>query len=493
MTPKMKNDKGAVTVFFSAVMLILIAFFGALLETARYRAFASRLPQAVNAAADSLLACYDSRLFAEYGLLYYDNRDPLMTDLMLRAFFEPEADPGAGLIIKKPQLFKIEKPDITIKEGYSPVDNGGEDLFRQIMAIMKYQEAADIAEKLKSLIDGSENAQDIMDQAAKEGDELEDTDWQEKANELEKIDMGLTDEDEDPPPAFDGQVNERVKDDVGGSVIGQMENILAQELLSQVLPGREISNAVIESYAPDVEGSVEMEFYEKVLLGEYVLSYFGNINSPSGQGLAYEQEYILFGFSSDKVNLSLTIKQLFYFRAGMDLITIMVNKPLSSQAKGMAQMLVGWTGIPGLAGVVEIGLELAWAFGEAILDLRTITAGRSVPFYKKAAQFDSTLATILSHVLSGDGASSENGGIGYEMYMRFFLYQKNDVVLPRIMHMIETNLRAEDKGFTFSKLLYGFKVSASGTVRGLFFPAYRLYTEQSKEFVCSAESIRHYS
>ena len=55
------------------------------------------------------------------------------------------------------------------------------------MAIMKYQEAADIAEKLKSLIDGSENAKDIMDQAAKEGDELEDTDWQEKANELEKI------------------------------------------------------------------------------------------------------------------------------------------------------------------------------------------------------------------------------------------------------------------------------------------------------------------
>lgn len=494
----MKNENGSVTVYFSVVLLLLIALLGSLIEGARVTSMKVRLPQAARAAAESLLSCYERDLFSEYGLLYYRQDSLLLTEAKLYGFFLPEIDINAGKLIGHSQLLRLTKPSILMTEGYFALSGNAASFKKQVLELMKYQEIADLVQAMEDMIAGRENANECLDMVEDDRKSYESTDWQNKADEIEALNQGLDTDDENFVHAGNGQINENVQGDVNGSLIGGMEDFLGQAIVGAIL-GEKVSSAEANEiflYEPflDMEGEeIEMSFADRVLFDEYVMSYFGNLSNPSKTGIAYEQEYILNGFKADSMNLAFTLQNLLAVRGGMNLVSILADKDLRSQADLLSAVLVGWTGIEALVLLVRMMLYASWALGEGVLDVRALAHGGKIPFYKKANNFKSDIYNCLSLVLGGEEASSEYGGINYNMYMRYLLATASDEIYVRTMKMIDINMRIEDKGFSFVKMLYGFKIRADGYIKPIFGGAYRHLAGETDGYYISTEIEKSYN
>ena len=159
----------------------------------------------------------------------------------------------------------------------------------------------------------------------------------------------------------------------------------------------------------DVAGSGST--ISKLLFGEYVLEHFkmasdslqsgsGNYNSGDSVGgdsanedfsngnrgdmagagsLDYELEYILEGHASDRENLETVASKLLMVPICAGLCVYPDGSGKKAEAEAAALTLCTVIGLPELAEGAAQGILLAWAYGEAIMDIRTLISGGKVP------------------------------------------------------------------------------------------------------------------
>ena len=104
--------------------------------------------------------------------------------------------------------------------------------------------------------------------------------------------------------------------------------------------------------------------------------------------------------------------------------------------------LVGFTGNPGIIELAKMGIVVAWAYAESILDLRTLLAGGKVALIKSAENWTLGLSN-LSGAFSGTQKVKESeDGFSYEDYLQKMLYFETQEKLNyRAMDLIEKNVR----------------------------------------------------
>lgn len=82
----MRRNKGAITVYLSLIIVIIIAFTGGLIDASRMRAADAQVNRAVDNGTKSLLASYNADLNAQYGLFAFDanagNNSGMVTDVV---------------------------------------------------------------------------------------------------------------------------------------------------------------------------------------------------------------------------------------------------------------------------------------------------------------------------------------------------------------------------------------------------------------------------
>lgn len=144
--------------------------------------------------------------------------------------------------------------------------------------------------------------------------------------------------------------------------------------------------------------------------------------SDTGQ-LDYMIEFILCGNSSDKENLSKTLFEMSGIREGMNLAYILTDSEKKTQAYGLALSLVGFTGCEGAIRAAQYLILSAWAYGESIMDLRTLMKGGKVALYKSKDSWQLSLDNLLD--MKFDNNKEDDKGLAYEDYLRMLLLAKN--------------------------------------------------------------------
>ena len=232
----------------------------------------------------------------------------------------------------------------------------------------------------------------------------------------------------------------------------------------------------------DVAGSGST--ISKLLFGEYVLEHFkmasdslqsgnGNYNSgDSGGGdfvrgdsanedfsngnrgdmagagsLDYELEYILEGHASDRENLETVASKLLMVRFVPDYAYIQTDPEKKAEAEAAALTLCTVIGLPELTEGAAQGILLAWAYGEAIMDIRTLISGGKVPLVKNAEDWKLSLSGLMQLGSAGENVAADSGkdmesGLAYREYLRMLLFLKSqDEVGMRTLDMVEQNLK----------------------------------------------------
>lgn len=267
------------------------------------------------------------------------------------------------------------------------------------------------------------------------------------------------------------------------------------------LPSRQakgVSSALSEKEKP---AGVLRAFSERALTAEYTAHYFPCFLESEGSDISgetagrslkkpktfsYEQEYILFGSSSDRENLKAVVHRLLAVREAANLLTLFGDSGLRQEAERLALAITGAAFGP-LTGVLTFFIMTVWAFAESIADVRLLLSGTSLPFFKSADQWQISLSALSESGMklfgntktsqSGDFSAEERTGLDYQNYLKLFLFVQGRVENRyRMMDMIQTNLRRSQPEFRMEQCAC--RVEAKMRCEGLFVPIQRTAVQE---------------
>ena len=182
-----------------------------------------------------------------------------------------------------------------------------------------------------------------------------------------------------------------------------------------------------------------------LLFGEYLLEHFSMFTDEEKTGaLDYELEYILEGKASDRENLEAVVKKLMLLRFVPNYAYIQTDAAMKAEAEAMALTLCSLLAVPAITAAAAQVILLAWAYGETVMDLRSLLSGNRVPLIKSKESWQLSLSSLLTLGTEEDqseGMDTE-GGLLYREYLRMLLFlEKQESCAVRALGIIEQNLR----------------------------------------------------
>ncbi|MDO4476245.1 MAG: DUF5702 domain-containing protein [Lachnospiraceae bacterium] len=482
---------GVITVFFTLLSAVMIGFLFALLESARMEGARAQAVCVSDMASFSVFGEFERKVLKDFDVFALDGsggsgefsiervEDRLKHYLKLNA--EPNQDGIASLCFDP---WGLELTEGKVTKYALLTDQGGENFYQQVVGYMHETAWMDMTADLVSLyqktdeISGKkeqiEQEQKTADQQMEEISKAE----EEKKQELEAAgNPGDGEGQSDPSLQLPAPAEPAEKVENPLSTLRKLKN---KDLLEIVCPGMEISeNRVYSrelcSQRSKKKGNMAMKtpyggLVDDLLFREYLLDRFDCFTQPGRSKLKYELEYILSGKNGDWRNLKNVLKNMLAFRECVNYLYLSGDDASSSQVGTLAEMLIGWLGMPGLTGLLKHGLLLGWAYGESLCDVKRLTAGGRVPLQKDASTWQLSLTdlakldTWLDNIGGGKSEDAGGSGLNYREHLRVLLYiTPISQLKKRGLDMLELSIREDAKlsSFRADHCLVGMKTQIS--------------------------------
>ncbi len=445
------------TAFLSLIFILLVAFVGAVIESASIQTAANYRRADMNRAMESVFAEYQIDLLEAYDIFALEG-----------SYETGEYD--ERMLTDRLAYYGASDMDFTIDRIQFLTDQGGHPFFEQVITYMENKYGVDFLADLVDVADTWE-AQDAQ---AKEMEE-EQT-------------KGLSDLGEDVGKAQEEQAEnpERSRENLHGETMedwhtGSEENVLEKmnilkriPILPVVTPGsmqvseKAVTRSELVSHRELNQGEGDFSDQEgdtgtlgKLIFGQYVLDHFPTALSEGADGaLDYGIEYLIAGNATDRENLTEIANKLVIFRTVINMVYLEKCVAKKAEAEAAATALCTLVAAPYLATAATHVILGVWAYGESLVDMHTLLKGKKVPLTKTDATWTLSI-TNLWKMVSGDEAEDgktdddeeEKGGLemSYKDYLRMllFLTKKEDLTM-RTLDLIEQNLQTA-KGDTFFK------------------------------------------
>lgn len=450
--------KGEVTVYLSLVFILLISFAGAMLESASLQNVKNYRRADMTRAVESIFAEYQKELWEVYGIFSLEGsyETGSYSEELLKERLAYYGASGMNQEITRIQLL---------------TDQGASAFYEQVTAYMENKYGLDKVKKLVGQTDTWKAGEEALQNYERDGAKTE-QELQELLSQKEEFP-----EEENP--------------------LSHVAKLKSMPLVDLIMPkGRVMSKKSItlsemvshrkrnQGYGDFSDVAESGSTISKLLFGEYVLEHFkmasdslqsgnGNYNSGDSVGgdfvrgdsanedfgngnrgdmagagsLDYELEYILEGHASDRENLETVASKLLMVRFVPDYAYIQTDPEKKAEAEAAALTLCTVIGLPELAECAAQGILLAWAYGEAIMDIRTLISGGKVPLVKNAEDWKLSLSGLMQLGSAGENVAADSGkdmesGLAYREYLRMLLFLKSqDEVGMRTLDMVEQNLK----------------------------------------------------
>ena len=205
--------------------------------------------------------------------------------------------------------------------------------------------------------------------------------------------------------------------------------------------------------------------------GEF-LTHALDVSSKNSGGGQYQLEYLLHGKKSDRSNLEDTVSEIFLIRQGLNLIQILSDTGKREEAKSMAAVITGITGIAPLVEVMACFIMTVWAMGEALEDVRNLMEGGNVPLWKSSEEWNLSLEELLTMGMRGNvrEQSQDTRGMDYEQYLKLMLFAVDQgKKQTRIMDVVQAVIQKNEPGFRLENCVCDVDMQVTGCGKHVFF------------------------
>lgn len=406
------------TVFLSAMLLLLLSILCSVFEFSRQTVLTYVFDCGTAATTESCLAAYHRLLWDKYGVfsMYDDGTTEALMEENLQAY---------GEFGQNWYPFRVAEADFFPIEALT--DNHGEAFRRMAAAYMK-----------AGLGDGETVRQEEQEDPFAQGMELAKRLEAQYGGFFVRPSEGEETQEDSEKRGFLSSVVDGLKDWKNRAV----------ELL--VFPGMEFSARQIEAIEEEkaLASGERLSVVDRLLFKGYVCEKFPTLLKDVK---GYDLEYILGRGDTDRENLLEVAGTLLLIREGFNLMYLSSSDFRQGELKAAAIVLAAFTGQPELIDALQGFLMVCWGFAEAVGDVKTLVNGGKVPLFK----MDESWKTDLQSLLFGDretAAGSSGNGLSYEDYLRFLLLLKNEETIAlRALEVIQWRIREEEPGFSITQ------------------------------------------
>ena len=399
--------------FFSLVFLLFLTLVGALMESASIRLVRNHARADLDLAMESVFAEYHKELLSVYHIFALDagySTDTFSYENIVRRLDYYGGDSTENEIIGAELL----------------TDGSGEEFYRQALLYMTDRY-------------GMGGPGDEMDIANWTGRENEGEAYQKEQEDVcdtiaDKLsEAGETLPETDNPMSL---MTEWKQTGLLTLLLGDVQNLSNRSIPVDSLPThRTLREGTLSRGGRDGGAA------GKVLFGQYLLEHFTDYQDSEEEVAGkvwYETEYLLGGKASDRENLEAVLGKMILLRLPVNYGYLLTDEGKKAEAETMAAGLCTLLTVPGITELVKQAILIAWAYGESVMDLRTVTAGKKVAAVKSKETWSLSLDNLSG--LGGAGKEVESG-LGYRDFLRILLFlEKKEVVSMRALDLIEHEL-----------------------------------------------------
>lgn len=202
---------------------------------------------------------------------------------------------------------------------------------------------------------------------------------------------------------------------------------------------------------------------------EYIMDKFVCFTDVEpGTALDYEIEYVLYGHSTDMDNLTRVVMDIASLRSGVNMIYLIQDTEKMDATYNTAVSLVGAAQNEALNRIVQFLILYLWAYGEALMDIRTLFKGDEIAVYKTDDTWQLSLNNLMEMNFSDPGIEQE--GIDYEIFLRYLLFTAQDgEKAEHTMDLVELwMINNGRENFRLNKYIYGMDVTITYEVLGKY-------------------------
>ncbi len=409
---------GELTAFLSLIFLLLLALVGAALESASIQVLKNEKRADAGRATESVFAEYQKELLEKYEVF------------ALEGTYE-SGTMSEDAVLNRLSFYGAENMQITTEAVRYLTDENGRPFYHQAV---EYEKEKTGAAALGDLTGNIPLWQDQEQQTEEYGKENTETSV-ELEQMLQDEEQGLLQEDN--PLETVSQVR-----------AGGLLNIVLPEGFNLSQKTTELSDTVSHRNLRKGYGSLkapEDSGADAIFFNLYLADSFGNaVDQKEDTAFAYEMEYLLSGRSSDAENLEESVNKICMIRCAANYAYLLTDTTKQAEAEVLAGTLCTLLAVPGITTVVKHALLLAWAYGEAVVDVRTLLDGKKVPLAKTAQTWQISLTGLMNlkdaaSVQEGAGAET---GFSYGQYLQALLLMKGKEELSmRALDLVEQNMK----------------------------------------------------
>lgn len=420
--------RGEITAFISLVFVLLIGLIGAVIESASVQTAKNYRRADMDRALQSVFAEYHRELLTEYDIFgieagYETGKFSFENIVNRLEFYE-----AAGMT-QEPEKIQFL------------TDDNGQPFKEQAVRYMKNKMGIDLVEELAGKCATWEEQNKQSGSYEQEGSDIS-----------EELDAKLQEGESELPSENNPleNISNIKKSNLLNVVVSDPEQLSQKQISLGGLPSHRSLQKGIGKFPTksDAQGKVSSLFF-----CQYLLEHFGNaVDQKKENMLSYEMEYILEGKESDQENLKGVVKKLLLMRSGANYLYLLTDTIKQAEAETLALTLSAAIALPVLGGLVKQAILVAWAFGEAVMDVRALLEGKRVALVKTSATWQLQLSGLLKLGTAEDqneGMDAE-GGLRYKEYLMFLYFLKSEqVCIMRALDLVETNLKRKFGTETF--------------------------------------------
>ena len=463
--------KGSLSVFFSMIMVAVMGLIFVMSECIRVYELQSFAQQYTDMAVESAFSEYNPYLWTNYKILAIDlgygseNIGPGIMAQKTMDYCKYNSSVETGV-----NYSRLNVEDCSVNTYSLLTDNKGNGVIALGVKATEEGLVAQIIDGIQDHVDSVNNIEKIpveekISKGKKSLSEAKDAVRKAKAEAAE---------DNNPETNPDSYPEPEEVEDNPLEAFDVLKEAFSCGILSTVTDVGKVSNEAVDIekmpshrqlHTGTMETKASDKVIDKVLFINYLLtnySYYGN--DLKHDGLSYEVEYLLSGKETDTQCLAYVVEQILLVREAANYATIMQNPAMVAQVTAMAETLAGFTMNPAIVEVVKYAVIGAWAYAEAILDLRLILSGGKVSPIKNLDQWTSDVWHLSSVGNVNFKAKDCRYGTGYKEYLMAFLaIRSNNTLSMRALDVMENALNStEDYAYTkVDNMLWSAKIELS--------------------------------
>ncbi len=413
-------ERAEVTAFLSLIFILLVSFTGGIMESASIEMAKNYRRTDVNRAVESVFAEYQKELLEEYDIF------------ALEGTYESGAY-DEQLVKNRLDYFGAGGMDNGISRIQFLTDNGAQAFYEQAVCFMEHKYGISNVRDKVSQTDAwkmqEERSEDYEKESRQQSEEFESL--------LEESGSSLPQKDN--PIAQASKLREKPLLEL---IMPEGASVSDKEINLTECPSGRKRNKGYGDFSDVAESPGAMS---ALLFGEYLLDHFSMAaDREPKRTLDYELEYICAGKESDRENLEAVAKKLLMMRFASNYLFLQGSSPKRAEAEALALTLCTLAAVPVLEQAAAQMILLAWAFGESVMDLRSLLKGGRIPLAKTEKSWQLSLSGLMKLGESGEVNDGKDlsEGLLYKEYLRILLFlEKPEKAGMRALDLIEQNMK----------------------------------------------------